>query len=43
MSCIDLFSLKDVVKEFESYNIIIQGYRDLMINTTEVSFANELN
>ncbi|PKC74587.1 hypothetical protein RhiirA1_449805 [Rhizophagus irregularis] len=34
-SNIDLFSLKDEVKEFELYNIKIQKYRDLVIDSIE--------
>ncbi|EXX74640.1 uncharacterized protein OCT59_006907 [Rhizophagus irregularis] len=40
---IDLFSLKDVVKEFEFYNIIIQKYDDLIIYADSVNFVKELD
>ncbi|EXX72620.1 hypothetical protein RirG_067620 [Rhizophagus irregularis DAOM 197198w] len=37
----DLFSLKDEVKEFELYNIKIQKYRDLIIDS-KLKFVEEL-
>ncbi|GES99719.1 hypothetical protein GLOIN_2v1781787 [Rhizophagus clarus] len=39
----DLFLLKDEVKEFESYNIKIQEYNDLIIRPTSKNFAKELD